>query len=119
MAICDCGCGRHIGAFATSQKSANKMGAQVRETRAGIEEHLHPAPGVSLDTPEAQRFLEGVKEKKEAAAFFDEECLAVVHQEHAFGQVDWPLMRAWLRDTRSMVSLFALPREQQRLSRSS
>lgn len=116
MAQCFCGCGERVGGFQMQRKSANKMGGTVTDTleqmqrdvlRVMEERAEHLAPG------EGEKGLAMARERIAAGKRYSRTCRAVVHEEQAFADADWPEMRAWVRDAQGMAAMFRLPPEQQ------
>lgn len=108
MTECFCGCGRKIGALAVSRKSANKVGRVVHETLAQVD-----ALGARLDDQAKMAEALNVPEKLKLGPVYEQDCRAVVHEERDFKAVNWPEIRAWVRDLQGMVSFLSMSREQQ------
>lgn len=105
MAECFCGCGGKVGGFMNARKSANGIGQMSQQ----LVEQIHELPASKGANEAAIDFVGKRLAAVEAAVIV---CREVVHEERDFGAVNWPSIRAQVKDVQGMVGYMNLSPEQ-------
>ena len=97
MTKCFCGCGREVGGFMNKRKSANSLGRLSEE----LAQQVREIPVAADAPPESIDFASKRLASVEAASIL---CREVVHEERDFADVDWPSIRAQIKDVQGFVA---------------